>query len=191
MKNIRGEGKELFLGNSGTSVRFLTSLAVLNTIGSIVITGEERMKERPIKDLIDGIAQLGVDIKSNDGFCPLTIEGMEQIEKSHIVMDGNSSSQYFTSILQVAPLFKNGLTLEVAGDLVSKPYLDITIHEMKKFGVTVTNNAYKKFIVQPQVYNPVNMNIEGDASAMSYFAAYVVLHGGEIKIDNLSHESKQ
>jgi 3-phosphoshikimate 1-carboxyvinyltransferase len=106
-------------------------------------------------------------------------------------MDGNSSSQYFTSILQVAPLFKNGLTLEVTGELVSKPYLDITMNEMKKFGVEVTNENYKRFIVKPQVYTPVNMTIEGDASAMSYFAAFVVLHGGEIRINNLSHESKQ
>ncbi len=191
IEHIRGEWKELFLGNSGTSVRFLTSLATLNTVSNIVITGEERMKERPIKDLIDGIKQLWVDISSNNWFCPLIIEGKRQIENSHVVMDGNSSSQYFTSILQVAPLFKNWLTLEVAGELVSKPYLDITMNEMKKFGVEVTNENYKKFIVKPQLYSPVNMTIEGDASAMSYFAAFVVLHGGEIKINNLSNKSKQ
>ncbi len=191
IQHIRGEWKELFLGNSGTSVRFLTSLAILNTVGNIIITGEERMKERPIKDLIDGISQLWADIHSNNWFCPLIIGGINQIEKSHIVMNGDSSSQYFTSILQVSPLFKNGLILEVDGDLVSKPYLDITIHEMKKYGVEVTNENYKRFLVHPQTYHPVNMNIEGDASAMSYFAAFMVLHGGEIKINNLSHESKQ
>lgn len=191
IEHIRGEWKELFLGNSGTSVRFLTSLATLNTVDNIVITGEERMKERPIQDLINGIKQLWVNISSNNWFCPLIIEGKRQIENSHVIMDGNSSSQYFTSILQVAPLFKNGLTLEVTGELVSKPYLDITMNEMKKFGVEVTNENYKRFIVKPQVYTPVNMTIEGDASAMSYFAAFVVLHGGEIRINNLSHESKQ
>ncbi|MDP2103683.1 MAG: 3-phosphoshikimate 1-carboxyvinyltransferase, partial [Candidatus Gracilibacteria bacterium] len=143
LSRIRGDGKELFLGNSGTSTRFLTALAALNEHGDIIITGDERMKQRPIKDLVDGVEQLGVVVKTNDGFLPIVIKGGEETQNTLVKMKGNSSSQYFTAILQIAPLLKNGLTIEVIGDLVSKPYIDITLNEMAKFGVEVENDTYK------------------------------------------------
>ncbi len=190
-KKISWNWKELFLWNSWTSVRFLTSLAILNNVWNITITGEERMKERPIKDLIDGISQLWVEIESNNWFCPLIIKWKKEINKNYIKMDGSSSSQYFTSLLQIAPLLKNWLILEVEWDLVSKPYIDITINEMNKFWVEVSNFLYKRFEVKSQNYIPVNMNIEWDASAMSYIAAYIVLHWWEIKINNIWANTKQ
>jgi len=191
LSRIRWDGKELFLWNSWTSTRFLTALAALNTHGDIIITGDERMKQRPIKDLVDGVEQLWVVVKTNDGLLPIVIKWWEETQNTLVKMKWNSSSQYFTAILQIAPLLKNGLTIEVIGDLVSKPYIDITLNEMAKFGVEVENDTYKVFKVKPQKYRPIDIDIEWDASALSYFALYNALHGWEIMIDNIGNTSKQ
>lgn len=149
------------------------------------------MKQRPIQDLVDGIEQLGVTVETNNGFLPIVIKWWEGTQNTLVRMKWNSSSQYFTAILQIAPLLKNGLTIEVIGDLVSKPYIDITLNEMNKFGVEVENDNYKVFRVKPQKYRPVDIDIEWDASALSYFALYNALHGWEIRIENIGNTSRQ
>ena len=129
------------------------------------------------------------------------IEITKKIQK--ISLDGSSSSQYFTALLHIAPLLPNGLHIIVENKLVSKPYIDITIYEMKKFWVSVENNDYKEFFVAPQKYQ-VSKNflwwknskvsrifVEWDASALSYIANFIVLHGGEIEINNLGNTTKQ
>ena len=124
---------ELFLGNAGTAVRFLTAVLSLRD-GRTIVTGNTRMQERPIKDLIDGLVQLGVNIYSlnSNGCPPIEITG-NTLEGGICKIPGNISSQFFSAILLTAPYAKNLVTLEVQGKLCSKPYIDITINEMKKF----------------------------------------------------------
>jgi 3-phosphoshikimate 1-carboxyvinyltransferase len=93
--------------------------------------------------------------------------------------------------LIIAPLLPEGLKIEVEGELVSKPYIDITIHEMKKFGVEVKNHQYQRFEISPQPYQPTNLTVEGDASAASYFAAMATLHGGTVTLNNLGTSTLQ
>jgi 3-phosphoshikimate 1-carboxyvinyltransferase len=106
-------------------------------------------------------------------------------------MSWESSSQYFTALLQIAPLLKNGLEIEVIWEMVSKPYIDITIFEMEKFWVNVENRDYKYFKIMPQKYKSINLEIEWDASALSYIANYIALHSWKIKINNIWNNSKQ
>ena len=100
-------------------------------------------------------------------------------------MSGTISSQYLTSLLIIAPIIEGGLTIEVEGDLTSKPYLDLTLDEMRKFGVEVENQDYRRLVVRPQAYKAGDLPVEGDASAASYFAALATLNGGRIALSNL------
>jgi 3-phosphoshikimate 1-carboxyvinyltransferase len=152
-------------GASGTTTRFLTALAVLRK-GKTNIEGTKRMKKRPIQDLKDALDQLNKDKKT-------------------IRIKGNKSSQFLSALLMISPFF-GPLTIEVTGELVSKPYIDITLAVMKAFGVKVQNNNYKSFIVKTQKYKATDYHIEGDASAASYWVAMVDLHGGKIDFNNLN-----
>ena len=185
--------KKIYLGGSGTSTRFLLALSVLRE-GKTILDGNESLRARPQRDLLDAIDQLGLKVKSkNDSYLPIEIDslGLDSITQNKIKMRGDISSQYFTALMQIAPILANGLEIEVEGDLVSKPYIDITINEMSKFGVKVENLDYKKFIISNQKYKPQDLKIEGDASAASYFLALATIHGGEVKINNLGKSSVQ
>ncbi|NUJ97222.1 3-phosphoshikimate 1-carboxyvinyltransferase [Candidatus Gracilibacteria bacterium] len=190
IEKIRGDNKELYLGQSGTCMRFLTAFAILNKVGTITLTGEQRLLQRPMGDLLDALKQLGVQFESNGDYPPIKIYPSE-LTTNKIEMNGTISSQFFTAFLQIAPFFEKGLEIEVLGDLVSKPYIDITINEIKKFGGEVINENYKKFIVPPGKYNAQKLVVEGDASALSYIACFYALHGGKIKIGNLGSDTKQ
>jgi len=181
--------KKLFLGNAGTAVRFLTAAMILRPDRTIV-TGIERMQKRPIKDLLTGIEQLDVKIKSNNGCPPVGIFG-QKIRKSEIIMDGSNSSQYFSALMQIAPCLENGLTINVKGDLVSKPYIDITIKVMEKFDVKVKNYDYKKFEITPQKYQAKEYLIEGDASSASYWFGLAAITGNTVTVKNLSYDAIQ
>ena len=183
---IGGE-KTLDLHNAGTATRFLTAAMVIRD-GSTVITGDPRMQERPIADLVDGLRQLGakIDYLKTDGYPPIQIsassfEGDEYLIK----MKGDKSSQYFSALLMLGPVLDKPLTIEVIGDLVSKPYIDTTIAVLKAFGVEVVNNAYQSFEIQPQAYQPCDYKVEGDASGASYFSTLQFLHGGKLHFNNL------
>jgi 3-phosphoshikimate 1-carboxyvinyltransferase len=181
---------------SGTSVRFLTGLAILFTdkINEIVITGSERMCQRPIQDLSGAISQLWIDIQTNNGCPPVKVTKKNQTREKcihKIKMNGTTSSQYFTTLLQIWWMLPEWLEIEVEWDLVSKPYIDITLHELEKFWVKVLNDNYKFFKVEKQQYKSIDTLIEWDASALSYIALYILLHGGELQIKNLWDDTKQ
>ncbi|PIZ71526.1 hypothetical protein COY07_04775, partial [Candidatus Peregrinibacteria bacterium CG_4_10_14_0_2_um_filter_43_11] len=186
----------LDLHNAGTAVRFLTAVMTIRK-GETVITGNQRMQERPIGDLVEGLRQLGANIEylGEEGYPPFKIQdskfpprraGKIQDSRYVVKMKGDTSSQYFSALLMLAPLLDRLLQLEVIGDLVSKPYIDTTIAVMKAFGVKVQNDHYKSFLVKPQAYKACEFTVEGDASAASYFTSIHYLHEGKLKFTNLN-----
>jgi len=187
IEKLKWEDKQLYIWQSGTCMRFLTAMIVLNKTWSITLTGEERL---PMGDLFDSLKQLWVKFESNWNLPPIKVYP-SQIVTNKITMNGTSSSQFFTALLQIAPVLENWLELEVVWDLVSKPYIDLTINELRKFGVKVENQDYKKFVVQHSKYIPWKLLVEWDASALSYIACFCALHGWTIKIENIGSNSKQ
>ncbi|MFA3792258.1 3-phosphoshikimate 1-carboxyvinyltransferase [Aliiglaciecola sp. SL4] len=184
---------EMFLGNAGTAMRPLcAALAASN--GEYVLTGEPRMEERPIGALVDALAQAGAEISylKNDGYPPLNIKG-KALSGGKIQVDGSVSSQFLTAVLMAAPLFSDDSEIEIIGELVSKPYIDITLDTMAKFGVTVENNEYQSFkITGKQTYqSPGTFLVEGDASSASYFLAAGAIKGGTVKVTGVGAKSIQ
>lgn len=184
---------ELFLGNAGTAMRPLTAALCLGE-GEFTLTGIERMYERPIGDLVDALRQLGADITylGNQDFPPLKIRGTG-LNGGTVSIRGNISSQFLTALLMAAPYAKGDLTIEVEGELVSKPYIDITLDVMAKFGVEVDNQNYQRFVVKAgQVYqSPGEIMVEGDASSASYFLAAGAIAGGPIRVHGTGLASVQ
>lgn len=180
----------LNLGLSGTSARFLIALSALRNEETRLV-GRGSLNERPNLPLLEAVEQLGGRTVSSDGGClPVSIRGPASF--GHTVrMQGDVSSQFFSALLQIAPLIPDGLEINVQGELVSRPYVDITLNEMRKFGVEVENEDYRKFIVRPQPYRSGARKVEGDASAASYFAALALIHGGRVVFENLGAQSRQ
>ncbi len=183
---------KLFIGNSGTTARFLTGYASLG-YGEYTLDGDPRMRERPIQDLIDGLRPLGVHARSLAGNgCPPVVVNGTGLEGGRTVMPGNRSSQYLSALLMVAPYARKDVRIRVAGNLVSRPYIDMTIHIMRDFGVNVdTRGPYVFHVNAGQRYTPAKYPIEPDASNASYFFAAAAITGGRIKVRNLSPESAQ
>lgn len=180
------------MGLSGTSTRFLIAMALLRN-GVTEIDGSHSLRLRPNKYLIDAIRSLGAVASPADAYgLPVSIRGFPNTMKHVVCMNGDRSSQFFSALLQVAPLLPNGLTLDVAGELVSKPYVDITIDQMKAFGALVTcNPTGTHYRVERQAYKSAELRIEGDASGASYFAALATIHGTEVEITNLGNATLQ
>lgn len=174
------------LHNAGTATRFLTAISVLRQ-GETLITGDSRMQERPIADLVEGLRQLGAEVEylGSHGCPPLRVKGLSGAQRYTIRMKGDKSSQYFSALLMLGPMLGCPLRIEVTSELVSKPYIDTTIAVMKVFGVRVKNHDYKAFEISPQSYKPAEYNIEGDASSATYFSALQFLHGGRLEFENL------
>lgn len=190
--NLHAPAEEIFVGNAGTTMRFLTTFAALAP-GTTVITGDERMQERPIEDLLVGLREMGVGAVSmkNNQCPPVEIRG-GNIPGGKLKLAGDKSSQYLTSVMLCAPYFKNDTTIEIIGDLTSKSYVDITIDIMKTFGVSVENESYKKFrIPAGKKYLPRVYTVEGDASSASYFFAAAAVTGGEVSVTHLNPNSVQ
>ncbi|MCA9413221.1 MAG: 3-phosphoshikimate 1-carboxyvinyltransferase, partial [Candidatus Omnitrophica bacterium] len=165
-------------GNAGTAIRFLTPFCCAAP-GKVVLTGNTRMRERPIRDLIEGLRQIGGTVHDTKGTgCPpLEIEG-GGIKGGVCRLEGSRSSQYFSALLMNAPLMEQGVTLEVEGDLVSKPYIDMTLDIMARFGIEATNENYQRLVVPPgQQVKPTEYEVEGDASGASYFLAAAAVSG--------------
>jgi len=185
----------LFLGNAGTAMRPLTSALCLkgNHEVEIILTGEPRMKERPILHLVDTLRQAGADIRylENEGYPPLTIRN-KGIKGGNVKIDGSISSQFLTALLMSAPLAENDTEIEIIGELVSKPYIDITLAMMRDFGVHVENHHYQKFQVKGnQSYiSPGKYLVEGDASSASYFLAAGAIKG-KVKVTGIGKNSIQ
>lgn len=184
---------ELFLGNAGTAVRPLTAALCLSA-GQFTITGEPRMYERPIADLVGAMRLLGAQVQylKDDGYPPLAIQGTK-LSGGQVTIKGNISSQYLTALLMVAPLLESSLRIDVDGELVSKPYIDITLDTMAKFGVQVHNNNYQSFEIDGgQHYrSPGHFMVEGDASSASYFLAAAAISGGKVKVHGIGKSSVQ
>jgi 3-phosphoshikimate 1-carboxyvinyltransferase len=184
---------ELFLGNAGTAMRPLAAALCLGT-GTYTLTGEPRMKERPIGHLVDALRQAGADIQylENENFPPLRIQGTG-LKGGTVRIDGSISSQFLTAFLMSAPLADSETRIEIVGELVSKPYIDITLHIMATFGISVTNNDYREFIIQGgQSYvSPGDFLVEGDASSASYFLAAAAIQGGSVKVTGIGKNSIQ
>jgi 3-phosphoshikimate 1-carboxyvinyltransferase len=187
------QAQSLFLGNAGTAMRPLCAALTLGH-GEFTLTGEPRMEERPIGDLVDALRQLGADVTylKNDGFPPLTIKA-KGLNGGDVEIAGNLSSQFLTALLMVAPLTKDSVNITIKGELVSKPYIDITISLMAKFGVKVINHDYARFEIPSgqQYVSPGKVLVEGDASSASYFLAAGAIQGGEVKVTGVGRLSIQ
>ena len=185
--------QSLFLGNAGTAMRPLCAALTLGR-GEFTLTGEPRMEERPIGDLVDALGALGADIRylKQPGFPPLTINATG-LNGGDVEIAGDLSSQFLTALLMVTPLAKEQVNIKIKGELVSKPYIDITIALMAQFGVTVINHDYQRFeIPAGQKYvSPGTVLVEGDASSASYFLAAGAIQGGEVKVTGVGLKSIQ
>ncbi|MDY2947034.1 MAG: 3-phosphoshikimate 1-carboxyvinyltransferase [Mannheimia varigena] len=189
-------GLSLFLGNAGTAMRPLVAALCLKgeNKAQIILTGEPRMKERPIKHLVDALRQVGAEVEylENEGYPPLAITN-SGLTGGKVKIDGSISSQFLTALLMSAPLAENDMEIEIIGDLVSKPYIDITLSMMKDFGVTVENRDYHIFSVkgnQTYIAPQDNYLVEGDASSASYFLAAGAIKGN-VKVTGIGKKSIQ
>lgn len=166
---------EINIKAAGTAMRFTTALLSVGE-GEHVITGTDRMKHRPISVLVDALRSLGADIEyvENEGFPPLRIRG-HQLEGGRLDIEGNVSSQYISALLMIGPAMKRGLTLHLTGNIISRPYIDLTICTMREFGAEAewTDNATIE--VKPVPYKSVSFFIENDWSASSYWYEIMAL----------------
>jgi 3-phosphoshikimate 1-carboxyvinyltransferase len=192
-QNLRQAKEEIYLGNSGTSLRLLTAFCAL-VPGDTVLTGDARLAERPMEDLLSAAQQAGIDAISekNNGHAPIVVKGTGSISGGKITIEGGISSQYLTSLMIIAPYAKQDLEISVIGALTSKPYIDITIDIMSAFGVEVINENYRRFFVPSgKAYVAREYAIEADYSSAGYFFAAAALTGGVVKVKGLKHDSKQ
>jgi len=196
---VHGEGglipsrqAELNAENSGTTMRFLTSLVSLGD-GEYILDGSPRMRERPIEDLLDGLNSLGVKVRSlNENGCPPVSVRASGISGGDCNLDGDISSQFLSSILLCAPYAGEEVTINITGELVSRPYVDMTLRMMRVFGVSTTEDEPNCFTVPSgQTYTGRTYSIEGDASSASYFWAAAAITGGRVKVTNIGDESIQ
>jgi 3-phosphoshikimate 1-carboxyvinyltransferase len=183
---------ELFCANSGTTIRFLTALATLGH-GSFRLDGVQRMRERPIGDLIDALEQLGARAASeNCDRCPPIIVHANGLRGGVAKVRGDISSQFLSGILMTAPAATSPVVLVVEGTLVSQPYVEMTCAVMRSFGAEVeTADDLSRFVIAPQAYRACDYTIEPDASAASYFWAAAAITGGEATVEGLSDSSLQ
>ena len=185
---------DLFIGNSGTSVRFLTAVLTLGH-GNFRIDGIPRMRKRPIQPLIAALNELGSTVRSEqDTGCPPVLVKADGLPGGTVTVPGDQSSQYFSALLIAAPYARAGVEILVDGDLVSKPYMPMTAGTMRAFGVEVDLDEieWKRFSVAPgQRYEAREYQIEPDASNASYFFAAAAVTGGRVRIDGLGTRSTQ
>jgi 3-phosphoshikimate 1-carboxyvinyltransferase len=182
---------ELWLENSGTSIRFLTAFCSLGD-GQYRLDGNERMRERPISYLVESLRLFGVDVKCElDTDCPPVHMNAQGLTGGRTTLAGNISSQYLSALLMAAPCAAKSVDIEVTGDLVSKPYIDMTMGVMAQFGATVLCPDPHRFSISPQEYKATNYAIEPDASAASYFFAAAAITGGEVTVEGLSSYALQ
>ena len=192
--NFPNKNAKLFLGNAGTAFRPLTAvLAIMG--GEYILKGINRMHERPIKDLVDSLIEIGAEIDyiENPGYPPLKISPGNIICDKNIKIKGNVSSQYLTSLLIAAPLSNQDLKIQIIGNLISKPYIDITLKLLAQFGIKYKkNNEWTNFALSSssRFKSPKTIKVEGDASSASYFFAAGAI-GGSVEVANINKSSIQ
>lgn len=177
---------------AGTAMRFLT--AYLSTVqGTHILTGTERMQQRPIQILVNALRELGAQIEyaGKEGFPPLRIHGTE-LKGNELTLKGNVSSQYISALLMIGPVLKNGLRLHLTGEIISLPYINLTLQLMKEFGAKAAWTSENSIEVAPQPYTPVSFMVESDWSAASYWYQIAALsEQAEIELMGLFHNSYQ
>ena len=177
---------------AGTAMSFITAYLSV-TPGTRIITGTERMQQRPIQVLVNALRELGADIEyvANDGFPPLRITGRE-LRKDTISLPGNVSSQYISALLMIAPVLTNGLTIRLTGDIISRPYINLTLQLMNDFGVRAEWTDDHRLKVEPQAYHSTPFYVESDWSAASYWYQIVALSKeAEVTLPGLFKDSYQ
>ena len=193
--NFPVHAADLFMGNAGTAIRPLTAaLAAIG--GDYTIHGVARMHERPIGDLVDALNAVGarIDYTGNPGFPPLHIH-RGHLRPRQMQVRGNVSSQFLTALLMASPLIarEQPLDIEVIGDLISKPYIEITLNLMRRFGVEVERDGWSVFKIAAgqQYQSPGTIHVEGDASSASYFLAAGAIAGGPVRVEGVGKTSIQ
>ncbi|CBN78624.1 3-Phosphoshikimate 1-Carboxyvinyltransferase [Ectocarpus siliculosus] len=183
---------ELFLGNAGTAMRPLTAVVCAGK-GEFVMDGTPRMRERPIVDLVDGLKQLGVDVSCSDTGCPPVNIKAAGLNGGTTRVSGKISSQYLSALLMAAPLSSGEVVIEITDELVSAPYVHMTIKLMDKFGVKVKNEGDMRFTIKDgQKYvSPGTIAVEGDASSASYFLGGAAITGGPVTVRGCGRDSVQ
>jgi len=188
--NIPASEADLFVGNSGTTIRFLTAMTALGH-GQYRLDGVERMRERPIGDLLAALNQLGTKARGKDGFPPVVITTWG-LPGGQATIRGDISSQFLSGLLMAAPLANSNVELIVEGELVSKPYVTMTIGVMRDFGVEAHYSGLSRFVIAGQQrYRACDFAIEPDASAASYFWGLAAVTGGEVTVEGLAHRALQ
>jgi 3-phosphoshikimate 1-carboxyvinyltransferase len=185
---------DLFLGNAGTAFRPLTAVLAIAG-GEFKLSGVPRMHERPIGDLVDALRAAGarIDYLGREGYPPLSIHPGRIALHSPVRVRGSVSSQFLTALLIALPLARRDAVVEVEGDLISKPYVEITLNLMRRFGVDVRRDGWKSFHVPGShgYASPGEIHVEGDASSASYFLAAGAIAGGPVKVEGIGRDSIQ
>jgi 3-phosphoshikimate 1-carboxyvinyltransferase len=195
--NFPGKAAELFMGNAGTAIRPLTAALALQG-GSYKLSGVPRMHERPIGDLVDGLRQIGarVDYLGTEGYPPLQISPAQIRIDAPIRVRGDVSSQFLTALLMTLPLANapgDTIEIEVVGELISKPYVEITLNLLARFGIEVRREGWSRFILPARAAyrSPGEIFVEGDASSASYFLAAGAIGGGPLRVEGVGMSSIQ
>lgn len=191
VRALNSNGRDFNVGAAGTTMRFLTAF-LSKVVGEWTITGTERMKNRPIRVLVDALNALGAKIEyiEKEGFPPLRILG-SALKGGEISLPGNVSSQYISAILMIAPYMEHGVTLRLEGDIISRPYINITLRLMEKYGVA-SSWVGNIITVKPSEYSPIPFTVESDWSAASYWYEMMALSkGAEIELLGLFKDSLQ
>ena len=193
-QGFANKAADLFLGNAGTAFRPLTAALALAG-GEYKLHGVPRMHERPIGDLVDGLRQIGAQIEylGNEGFPPLQIHPASIKAGGVVRIRGNVSSQFLTALLMALPTTGVETTVEVIGELISKPYIEITLRLMAQFGVEVKREGWQRFVIPGgrRYVSPGTVYVEGDASSASYFLAAGAIGGGPVRVEGVGRNSIQ
>lgn len=192
VKALTGKDEIIDIMAAGTAMRFLTAYLSV-THGERIITGTERMQQRPIQILVNALRELGADIEyvGIEGFPPLKIKGTSLI-KNEINLKGNVSSQYISALLMIGPVLTNGLTLHLSGEIISRPYIHLTLQLMREFGAKASWTTENTITVKPQPYTSIPFTVESDWSAASYWYQIAALSASaEIELYGLFERSDQ
>ena len=185
---------DLFLGNAGTALRPLTAVLALCG-GHYRLSGVPRMHERPIGDLVDALRSIGADVRylGNDGYPPFEIRPGSIRDHPIVRVRGEVSSQFLTALLMALPLAGRQITIEVLGELISKPYIDITLSLLAQFGVQIQRKGWASFSIGAgsKLVSPGEIFVEGDASGASYFLAAGAIGGGPVRVEGVGRSSIQ
>ena len=187
---IINSDEELFLGNNGTALRFLTALTCLGR-GKYVLTGEKRLCERPVGPLVEALQKMGVDISCTNNCPPVEINA-KGLTGGKVTLKDIESSQYVSALLLCAPYTTQGIDLTLKGSIVSAPYIDLTINVMRDFGAKITRTGKYEYHVEAcEIYHGRNYFVEGDASSASYFFLAAALLKKTIRVEGINKQSKQ